>query len=125
MTIFRAFAVVLLASLMAVACDGDGPSQPSSTNLTGTWSGTGTYPNAPFQLALTQTNGTLRGEYRDRLDRSLAVTGTFSSPTMAVVVDFGDAKLNLDGAVVDSRRIEGTMFTSALGNTRYPFVLTR
>ena len=30
------------------------PDSPTTSNLTGTWSGAGTYPNAPFQLFLAQ-----------------------------------------------------------------------
>lgn len=115
---------VLVCALLW-ACAEDSPSRPSGTDLTGTWAGTSTYPNAPFQLSLTQTRVTLTGQYSDRLDRSLSVTGTYSSPTLAIVVDFGDAKLNLSGDVVDARTVRGTMQTSALGNTPYPFTMSR
>lgn len=118
-------AVALLSCLLAPGCDEKAPVAPSAADLTGTWNGTSTYPNAPFQLTLTQTGSTLRGQYADRLDRSIAVTGTFSSPTVALVVDFGDAKLNLDGTLGDARTVQGTMKTSALGNTPYPFTMTR
>jgi hypothetical protein len=110
---------------MLSACDEQTPASPSETDLTGTWAGTSTYPNAPFQLSLTQADGTLRGQYRDGLDSSLSVTGTYSRPAMAIVVDFGDAKLNLNGNLVDARTVRGTMQTSALGNTPYPFTMTR
>jgi hypothetical protein len=39
----------------------------------------------------------LRGQYSDALDRSQSVTGTLTSPTFAIVVDFGDAKLTVNG----------------------------
>jgi hypothetical protein len=74
---------------------------------------------------LAQTGGVLSGEYRDGLDRSLAVSGTYTPPTFALVVDFGDAKLNLTGTVISARAAEGTMFTSALGNRPYPFQMIR
>jgi hypothetical protein len=117
-------AVVALVSMLACD-DGMSPTEPSPGDLTGAWTGTSTYPNAPFQLDLSQTDRTLRGQYRDRLDTGISVTGTLSSSTVAIVVDFGDAKLNLEGTVTTARRVQGTMFTSALGNTRYPFTMTR
>jgi hypothetical protein len=113
--------VILAASVVLPAC-ADGPTQPSPPSLTGRWTGLSTYPNAPFTLELMQTGGSLRGDYRDELDRSLAVTGTYSPPTFAIVVDLGDATLNLEGTVMTARTAQGTMFTSARGNT--PFVET-
>jgi len=93
--------------------------------MAGKWTGTSTYPNSPFELTLTQTGATLRGQYRDQLDTSLAVIGTFTPPAFAIVVDFGDAKLNLQGTLRDARTADGNMFTSALGNRMFPFVMTR
>ena len=118
-------AVVALIALLALACDNGNPTGPSAEDMTGKWTGTSTYPNAPFQLTLNQDGETLRGQYSDGLDRSLAVTGTFSAPTFAIVVDFGDAKLNLNGSVLSARSAQGVMFTSALGNREYPFTMTR
>ena len=118
-------AVVALIALLALACDNGNPTGPSAEDMTGKWTGTSTYPNAPFQLTLNQDGETLRGQYSDGLDRSLAVTGTFSAPTFAIVVDFGDAKLNLNGTVLGARSAQGVMFTSALGNRQYPFTMTR
>lgn len=114
-----------LACVLAPGCDGDSPTGPTTSDMTGTWTGTGTYPNMPFRLVLTQTGTTLRGEYSDQLDRSLAVGGTVTFPTFAIVIDFGDAKLNITGTVVTARQAEGSMFTSALGNRLYPFTMTR
>ena len=116
---------VLVAAVLGPACDEDTRTGPSALDMTGTWAGTSTYPNSPFQLSLTQTDGTLRGEYADGLDRSLAVTGTFAPPAFAIVVDFGDAKLNLNGTLVSPRAAQGNMFTSALGNRLYPFTMVR
>jgi hypothetical protein len=117
--------LIVAAALLMLSCNDQSPTRPSSTDMTGAWSGASTYPNAPFELSLTQTNGTLRGQYRDALDRSLAVTGTLTTPTFAIVVDFGDAKLNLNGSVLGPRSAQGVMFTSALGNRQYPFTMTR
>ena len=113
------------AGALAVACGGDGPVAPSRVDLTGGWTGSSTYPNAPFELRLTQSGGTLRGQYTDRHDTSIAVTGTLSNGIVALVVDFGDAKLNVDGSVVDAATVQGMMHTSALGNRQYPFTMTR
>ena len=117
--------LIVLAGLLAFACGGGGPTQPGRADLTGVWTGASTYPNSPFQLTLTQSGGTLSGQYRDALDRSLAVTGTFTDPAFSIVVDFGDAKLNLNGSVLGARSAQGVMFTSALGNRQYPFTMTR
>ncbi len=117
--------LVVVMSAAASGCGHSAPTAPTATDLTGTWSGTGTYPNAPFQLVLTQTGETLRGRYSDGLDSSLSVAGTLSNGSMTIVVDFGDAKLNLTGQVVSPRRVEGFMYTSALGNRQYPFTMTR
>jgi hypothetical protein len=77
------------------------------------------------RLAPAQSSGTLRGQYSDALDRSQSVTGTLTSPTVAIVVDFGDAKLNVNGTVVDTRAAQGVMFTVALGNRQFPLTMTR
>jgi hypothetical protein len=117
--------LIVVVALITLSCNDESPTAPSATDMTGAWSGASTYPNAPFELSLTQTSGTLRGQYRDALDRSLAVTGTFTPPTFAIVVDFGDAKLNLNGSVLGPRSAQGVMFTSALGNRQDPFTMTR
>jgi hypothetical protein len=117
--------LTVLVALIALACGHGSSTRPSPTDLTAVWAGTSTYPNAPFQLSLNQDGATLRGQYSDALDRSLAVTGTVISPTFTVVVDFGDAKLNLQGRMLDARTAQGVMFTSALGNREYPFTMTR
>jgi len=120
-----AILALTLACGVAPACNGDSPTAPTTADMTGTWTGTGTYPNMPFRLVLTQTGTTLRGEYSDQLDRSMSVGGTFTNPTFAIIIDFGDAKLNINGSMVTARTAEGSMFTSALGNRLYPFTMTR
>lgn len=122
------YAIMLtLACLTAPGCDDDSPTAPTPTisDLTGTWTGIGTYPNAPFQLVLRQTGTTLRGEYSDGYDRSMSVNGTYTSPTLTVDVYFGDAQLHFAGTVVNARTATGNMWTSALGNRLYPFTMTR
>jgi hypothetical protein len=114
-----------LVCTAAATCNGDTPSAPTAANMSGTWTGTGTYPNAPFQLVLTQTGTTLKGEYSDRLDRTTGVTGTYTEPTFLISVNFGDAGLTLSGTVVSPRSAQGTMFTPSLGNQMFPFTMTR
>lgn len=121
----RTGALVLVLLVLALACDHKSPTSPTVTDMTGTWTGTSTYPNSPFSLTLTQSGGTLRGQYSDAHDRTTLVTGTFTSPTFAIVVDFGDAKVNLNGSLLDARTAQGVMFTSALGNRQFPLTMTR
>jgi len=103
----------------------DVPATPSAANLTGYWSGTGSYPNDPFKLALIQNGGQLRGMYVDQHDASLSISGTYSSPELTLRVDFGDAVLFLECVVEDARDIGGVQRTSALGNRPYPFKMRR
>ncbi len=93
--------------------------------MTGTWSGTATYPNSPFQLVLTQTGTALKGEYRDRLDRTPSVSGTYTNPTFTISVNLGDAGLIINGTLSTARSAQGTMFTPSLGNQLFPFTMTR
>lgn len=97
----------------------------SESNLSGTWTGTGTYPNAPFTLTLTQTGNRLRGKYTDQHDSSVSVDGTLAGDFMSVNVNFGDAGLVIEGEVQDSHEIRGTMRTPSLGNRPYPFTMRR
>ncbi len=103
----------------------DVPAVPSSSNLTGYWSGTGSYPNAPFKLALVQDGSVLRGVYVDQHDVSLSVSGTYGSAEFVLRVDFGDAVLFLECEIEDPREINGVQRTSALGNRPYPFTMKR
>jgi hypothetical protein len=121
----RTAAIIALLLVAALGCGSRSPSGPTVADMTGQWTGTSTYPNAPFSLTLTQVGGTLRGEYADALDRSRSVTGTFTGPAFTIVVDFGDAKLNLNGTMLDARTAQGVMFTSALGNRQFPMTMTR
>jgi len=121
----RTAALVVALLVLALACDDRSPTGPTAADMTGMWTGMSTYPNAPFSLTLTQVGGTLRGQYSDSHDRSTSVTGTFTSPTFEIVVDFGDAKLNVNGSVLDARAAQGVMFTSALGNRQFPLTMSR
>jgi len=103
----------------------DVPAAPSSSNLTGYWSGTGDYPNAPFRLALVQDGSVLRGIYVDQHDVSLSVSGASGSAAFVLRVDFGDAVLFLECEIEDPREVNGVQRTSALGNRPYPFTMKR
>ncbi len=99
------------------------PASPTMSDLTGTWSGSATYPNAPFTLFLEQSGDTLLGYYKDQHDAG-SVSREVSS-TFVLRVDFGDAVVFMECAIDDPRHIHGVMRTSALGNVPYPFSMTR
>jgi hypothetical protein len=103
----------------------DVPAQPSTSNLTGYWTGTGTYPNAPFKLALIQAGTQFRGMYADGHDVSPSVSGTYATPEFTLRVDFGDAVLFLECLLEEAREVSGVQRTSALGNRPYPFDMKR
>jgi hypothetical protein len=103
----------------------DVPAVPSTANLTGYWSGTGTYPNAPFKLALIQDGAVFRGMYVDQHDSSPSVAGSPSAPEFTLVVNFGDAFLLLECTIEDEREINGIQRTPALGNRPFPFTMKR
>jgi hypothetical protein len=116
--------VLALACFTATTCS-DSPAAPTAADMTGTWSGMGTYPNSPFQLVLTQTGTALKGEYSDKLDRSTSVTGSYTAPTFVISVNFGDAGLTITGTLASARSAQGTMFTPSLGNQMFGFTMTR
>ena len=103
----------------------DVPAPLSAANLTGYWSGTGSYPNAPFKLALIQNGDRFSGIYADQHDLSPAVSGSYLTPEFTLRVDFGDAVLFLECAIEDAREVNGVHRTSALGNRPYPFTMKR
>jgi PKD domain-containing protein/carboxypeptidase family protein len=101
------------------------PNPPTTSNLTGTWSGAGSYPNAPFQLFLHQSGNSIVGYYKDSHDGG-PVTGTFVASGFTLVVDFGDGALRLEcSPITNPRQGQGVQRTSALGNIPYPFTMTR
>ena len=125
MHVARTITVVLALACFAASACGDSPTAPTIADMTGTWSGMGTYPNSPFQLVLTQTGTTLKGEYSDKLDRSTSVSGTYTEPAFVISVNFGDAGLIISGTLVTARSAQGTMFTPSLGNQMFSFTMTR
>lgn len=121
----RTIAVALALACFATSACGDSPTAPTAADMTGTWSGMGTYPNSPFQLVLTQTGTTLKGEYSDKLDRSTSVSGTYTEPAFIISVNFGDAGLTISGTLATARSAQGTMITPSLGNQMFSFTMTR
>lgn len=131
-TFFKAAYVMATATVqlqssttLPMALSLDVPASPSAANLTGYWTGTGTYPNAPFKLALVHEGGTLRGTYVDQHDLSMDVSGAAGSPQFTLRVNFGDAVLFLECEIEDAREVNGVQRTSALGNRPYPFTMKR
>lgn len=125
MHVIRAISLALAFACFAASACGDSPAAPTAADMTGTWSGMGTYPNSPFQLVLTQTGTTLKGEYSDKLDRSTSVSGTYTAPAFIISVNFGDAGLTISGTLATARSAQGTMFTPSLGNQMFSFTMTR
>jgi len=102
------------------------PDPPTASNPTGTWSRTGDYPYAPFQLFLAQSGSSILGYYADQHGTG-RVSGTFvPSGGFTLVVDFGDGSLRLEcNPMTSARQLQGVQRTSALGNRPYPFTMTR
>ena len=125
MPVIRAISLALALACCAASACGESPAAPTAADMTGTWSGMGTYPNSPFQLVLTQTGTTLKGEYSDKLDRSTSVSGTYTDPSFIISVNFGDAGLTISGTLATARSAQGTMSTPSLGNQMFSFTMTR
>jgi hypothetical protein len=102
----------------------DAPATPSTSDLTGYWSGTGSYPNNPFKLMLIQDGTALRGTYVDQHDAG-SVSGSWTATEFTLAVNFGDAVLLLECEVEDPREVNGVQRTSALGNRPYGFTMKR
>jgi len=117
--------VIAGATVLPMSLTLDVPAVPSASDLTGYWSGTGSYPNDPFRLLLVQEGSTLRGMYLDQHDASPSVSGAYSAAEFVLRVDFGDAVLFLECVIEDAREINGVQRTSALGNRPFPFTMKR
>jgi hypothetical protein len=78
-----AYCVATLFALSVVSSGGCGsaktPTSPTVTDVSGTWSGTSSYPNAPFQLTLSQSGSSLTGRYSDTSETDIPVTGFFGT----------------------------------------------
>jgi hypothetical protein len=95
-----------------------------SAELSGVWSGSSTYVNAPFTMDLRQTGATVTGQYRDQRD-SGSVSGTLSGSAVALNVNFGDTGIQFTGSLVAPNRVTGEIFVAVLGGRRFPFEMVR
>jgi predicted phage tail protein len=96
---------------------------PVAVNLTGRWSGTSTYFNAPFTFDLTQTGDRVGGTYRDQHDAGFA-GGLVLIGSVVIDVNFGDTGIRFQGSIETPNRIRGTIIGSVIGGP-HPFVMTR
>ena len=115
------FAAIVVAIGALTACEG--PTQPSISNLTGTWQGTSSYFNAPFSVVLEQNGSRLTGSYRDTFDTG-TVRGEVTGTQASIGVDFGDTGITLSGTIRTATVISGNISGPVIGGT-YPFVMTR
>lgn len=113
------------ASVLPMTLSLDVPAVPSVSDLTGYWSGTGSYPNNPFKLVVIQDGGTFRGVYVDQHDASPSVSGSYAAPEFVLSVNFGDAGLLLQCVIEDAREINGVQRTPSLGNRPFAFTMKR
>jgi hypothetical protein len=92
--------------------------------LSGQWSGTSTYFNAPFTMDLFQSGMAVSGRYQDQHDRG-SVSGTFpGSGPVVLDVNFGDTGIRFTGMLDGPDRIRGTISGPVIGGT-FPFEMTR
>jgi hypothetical protein len=96
---------------------------PVAVNLTGRWSGTSTYFNAPFTFDLTQNGNQVGGTYRDQHDAGFA-GGPVLIGSVVIDVNFGDTGIRFEGSIETPNRIRGIIRGSVIGGP-YPFVMTR
>lgn len=92
-------------------------------DLTGVWSGTSDYFNAPFQFNLTQRGRFVSGSYEDQHDRG-SVDGEVSGSHIRLHVYFGDTGIIYQGTIETANRIRGTLYVPAVGRT-FTFEMTR
>jgi hypothetical protein len=99
------------------------PVTATVADVSGTWSGTSTYFNAPFTFNLTQSGNTLGGSYQDQHDLG-SVSGTVNGTTVVLNVWFGDTGTRFTGTIEAPNRIRGIIFGGPIGGP-YPFEMTR
>jgi hypothetical protein len=92
-------------------------------DLTGVWSGTSNYFNAPFQFNLTQRGRFVSGSYEDQHDQG-SVDGEVSGSHVRLHVYFGDTGIIYQGTIETADRIRGTLYVPAVGRT-FTFEMTR
>lgn len=115
---------LLIAFVAPAAGCGDGPNDPGSLPVTGTWQGTSTYFNAPFTLVLAQdASNRLSGTYKDTYDEGF-VGGQVTGTQVVIDVNFGDTGIRLSGTRTSARVVAGTISGPVIGGT-YPFQMIR
>jgi len=122
----------LFASVVSNAGCGSAktPTAPTVINLSGTWSGTSAYPNAPFQLTLNHSGSSLTGRYSDAFETDTAVAGLFINEPGIVnmSVHSADLRLFIDGTVIGEKSVQGLISLPQPGVThppQYQFTMTR
>jgi hypothetical protein len=97
---------------------------PTAIDLTGVWSGTSDYINAPFTMNITQRGSGFGGTYRDQKDVG-GVAGQVMDSQVVIDVNFGDGGFRMHGTIESHNRIRGTMFVPLLGSRTFTFEMTR
>ena len=92
-------------------------------NLTGLWTGTSDYINAPFQFNLVQNGRFVSGQYQDQHDSGSAF-GVIAGNQVRLDVNFGDTGIRYEGIIETHNRIRGTLLVPILGRT-FTFEMTR
>jgi hypothetical protein len=92
-------------------------------DLTGVWSGTSDYFNAPFQFNLVRRGPLVYGDYHDQHDKGSA-TVHLNGNRIRLDVYLGDAGIRYDGTIETANRIRGTLYVPAVGRT-FTFEMTR
>jgi hypothetical protein len=97
---------------------------PTAIDLTGVWSGTSDYINAPFTMNLTHQANSFGGTYRDQKDFG-GVAGQVTDTQVVIDVNFGDGGFRMNGTIESANRIRGTLFVPLLGGRIFTFDMTR
>ena len=92
-------------------------------DLTGIWSGTSDYFNAPFQFNLVRRGLLLYGDYHDQHDKGSA-TVHINGNRIRLDVYLGDTGIRYEGVIETAHRIRGTLYVPAVGRT-FSFEMTR
>ena len=92
-------------------------------DLTGVWSGTSDYFNAPFQFNLVRRGPLVDGDYHDQHDRGSA-TVHVKGNRIRLDVYLGDSGIRYEGTIETANRIQGTLYVPAVGRT-FTFEMTR
>ena len=77
-------------------------------NLTGIWSGTSNYFNAPFTFDIVQNGNQISGRYSDQHDLGF-VSGNVNGNHVLLDVYFGDTGIRYEGTIENANLIRGTL----------------